>query len=176
MSVASRSLLSRALYVGPPLATLQEQYAKGGIIDDNAPVLASSSVRIAAPADRVWQLLHDLPDWPSWVPGVSYVRQSPGGLAPGGRFTWKLNGITIKSTLAVVEPERELCWTGVLAGTRAVHRFRLTEDARGHTEVVSEESIGGPLIALYFPSSKLRKVLEGWLGALKSTAETETAR
>ncbi|SDL32322.1 SRPBCC family protein [Streptomyces indicus] len=173
MPVASRSLLRRVFYTGPSLAELQQHYAKGGLIDDRAPVTALSRVRIEAPPATVWRLLHDLPGWPSWVPGVTSVRQGPKGAVPDEEFRWKLGGMPIRSTLAVVEPLRELCWTGVLAGTRAVHRFRLAslEDGRA-TEVLSEESIGGPFIALYFPSAKLRTVLEDWLAALKSTAET----
>ncbi|MER5548695.1 SRPBCC family protein [Streptomyces sp. NPDC002589] len=171
MPVAARSFLGRVLYVGPPLTTLHEHYAKGGLIDDRAPVVAASRVRIAAPPAVVWGLLADLPGWPGWVPGVKSVRQGPGGTAPDAWFRWKLNGMSIRSTLAVVAPEHELCWTGALAGTRAVHRFRLTADADGGTEVISEESIGGPLIALYFPSDKLRTVLRNWLGALRATAE-----
>ncbi|MET7479227.1 SRPBCC family protein [Streptomyces sp. NPDC005648] len=176
MPVAARSLLGRVLYTGPSLATLHQRYAKGDRIDDRAPVVASGRVRIEAPPAEVWRLLHDLPGWPSWVPRVSHVRQGPGGTVPDEWFRWKLGGMSIKSTLAVVDPGRELCWTGVLAGTRAVHRFRLTasEDGRA-TDVVSEESIGGPLIALYFPSDKLRRVLQDWLGALKCTAEVRTA-
>ncbi|WP_372347706.1 hypothetical protein [Streptomyces sp. KL116D] len=55
--------------------------------------------------------------------------------------------------------------------TRAVHRFRLTTVDGGHaTDVLSEESIGGPLIALTFPVPKLRTVLQDWLEALRTTA------
>ncbi|WP_372346864.1 SRPBCC family protein [Streptomyces sp. KL116D] len=177
MPVASRSLLGRVLYRGPSLDELRQHYAKGGLIDDRAPVTAVSRVRIEAPPATVWRLLHDLPGWPSWVPGVTSVRQGPKGTVPDEQFRWKLGGMPIRSTLAVVEPLQELCWTGVLAGTRAVHRFRLTTVDGGHaTDVLSEESIGGPLIALYFPSAKLRTVLQDWLEALRTTAETaETA-
>ncbi|AXL93012.1 hypothetical protein C4J65_35660 [Streptomyces sp. CB09001] len=173
MPVAPRSLLGRVFYCGPSLDELHQHYAKGGRIDDWAPVTAISRVRIEAPPATVWRLLHDLPGWPSWVPQVASVRQGPGGTVPDEQFRWKLGGMPIRSTLAVVEPQQELCWTGVLAGTRAVHRFRLTSlDGGRATEVLSEESIGGPLIALYFPSAKLRTVLQNWLAALKSTAET----
>ncbi|MEU3529358.1 SRPBCC family protein [Streptomyces sp. NPDC038707] len=173
MPVASPSLLGRVLYRGPSLDELHRHYAKGGLIDDRAPVTAVSRVRISAPPATVWRLLHDLPGWPSWVPGVTSVRQGPKGTVPDERFRWKLGGMPIRSTLAVVEPLQELCWTGVLAGTRAVHRFRLASADGGQaTDVLSEESIGGPLIALYFPSAKLSTVLQNWLEALRATAET----
>ncbi|WP_434597693.1 SRPBCC family protein [Streptomyces sp. A5-4] len=174
MAGTAGSLLGRALYTGPSLATLQERYAKGGIIDDRAPVLASCQVHVSAPPARVWQLLSGLADWPAWVPGVTSVRLGPGGCVPDEPFRWKLNGMSIRSTLAVVAPERELCWTGLLAGTRAVHRFRLAPTADGGTEVHSEESIGGPLISLYFGSDKLEKVLHDWLVALKTTSEEQS--
>ncbi|MFG3255723.1 SRPBCC family protein [Streptomyces sp. NPDC048172] len=164
------SLLSRALYRGPSHETLHERYAKRGVIDTSAPVRAVSGIHVAAPPEAVWARLSALPRWPEWVPGVAYVRLGPSGVAPDAAFRWKLNGTRIRSTLAVVDPGRELCWTGLLAGTRAVHRFRLQESGGG-TEVESEESIGGPFVALYFGSEKLQRVLESWLTALKTTTE-----
>ncbi|GGY05665.1 SRPBCC family protein [Streptomyces hiroshimensis] len=170
-----RSLLSRAFYVGPPLRTLHEEYAKGGRIDTAAPVTAVCGIRTAAPPAVVWRLLSDLDGWPGWVPGVAAMSGGgPGGAVPGLSFRWKLGGMTIRSTMAVVTPERELCWTGLLAGTRAVHRFRLVPLPDGGTEVVSEESIGGPLLALYYSSERLEQVLRAWLSALKTLAEEQT--
>ncbi|GAA3134849.1 SRPBCC family protein [Streptomyces rectiviolaceus] len=172
MTVTEHSLLRRALYVGPPLRTLRERYAKGGLVDADAPVVATCRIGVAAPPGVVWRLLSDLDNWPSWVPGVTRMRAGePGAPRPGTEFRWKLNGMSIKSTMAVVDPEHELCWTGLLAGTRAVHRFRLTRLPDGGTEVYSEESIGGPLLALYYSSERLEQVLHDWLWALKKTAE-----
>ncbi|WP_055715653.1 SRPBCC family protein [Streptomyces torulosus] len=169
MTVQQRSFLGRALYVGPSLRTLHEQYAKHGTVDAGAPVLASCEVTVRAPSSEVWELLADIARWPSWVPGVRQAHLD-GDLAPDVPFRWVLNGMRVKSTLAVVRPGSELSWTGTLAGTRGVHRF-LLEPARGATRVRSEESIGGPLAGLLYSSDKLQAVLADWTAALKSQAE-----
>ncbi|MFD5437389.1 SRPBCC family protein [Kitasatospora sp. NPDC127067] len=173
MTVSRGSLLSRAMYVGPPIRTLHEEYAKGGRIDERAPVVAASEVTVAAPPDEVWRVLTDVPGWPGWVPGVREAALDGAGPAADLTFRWVLNGMRIRSTLAVVTPGREIAWTGRLAGSRGVHRFLLRPAPGGGTVVRSEESIGGALIGLYYSSEKLSAVLRGWLGALKSTVEGE---
>ncbi|MFE3946193.1 SRPBCC family protein [Streptomyces sp. NPDC059118] len=171
MTGSQGSLLSRAAYVGPSMQTLHTEYAKGGRIDDRAPVVAACEVTVDAPPDVIWQVLTDIPRWPVWVPGVREAELSGDSPAPDLAFRWVLNGMRIRSTLAVVTPGAEIAWTGRLAGSRGVHRFLLRPGPDGRTIVRSEESIGGALIGLYYSSAKLTTVLRGWLGALKNTVE-----
>lgn len=50
------------------LATLHDDHALRGRIDDDAPVTSASTVLIDAPAARVWEVLADLRGWERWAP------------------------------------------------------------------------------------------------------------
>jgi hypothetical protein len=164
--------MSHLLYRGPSLAILHERYAKRGLIDERAAVIASRSVRIDAPARRVWQVLSAADAWPDLAADISAV-DLPGGVAPDAAFTWVNGRARIKSRFAIVEPLRELTWTGVSSGSRAVHRNVLHTLSEHQTQLHSEESMSGPLLTLFFSSNKLSAALEGWLAAVKGAAEQQ---
>ena len=162
--------MSHLLHRGPSLQGLHEQYAKRGHIDEIAAVIASRSVCIDAPLRDVWQVLSTAAAWPEVSPDISSV-DLPGGVAPDAAFTGVNGGARIKSRFAIVEPLRELTWTRVSSGARAVHRnvlFRLNDH---QTKLQSEESMAGPLLPLFYNSNKLSSALEGWLMAVKAAAE-----
>ena len=77
----------------------------------------------------------------------------------------------MKSRFAVVEPGREITWTGVSSGFKAVHRHLLDTTSDSTTRVRSEESMAGPLLVLLYSSAKLQAGLEQWLTGLKDAAE-----
>lgn len=155
---------SQLLYRGPALKTLHEQYAKQGRIDERAPVSAARSVQIDAPPQRVWQVLSAASDWPVIEPGICGVNL-PGGVAVGAPFTWMNGRSRIRSRFAVVDPLRELTWTGVSSGARAVHRHVLHPVGDQATRLHSEESMAGPLLTLFYDSAKLARGLQVWLTA-----------
>jgi hypothetical protein len=163
---------SQLLYRGPTLQELHEQYAKRGRIDERAPVRAARSVDIDAAPDRVWQVLSSVADWPTVGPAISHVRL-PAGVAVDAAFTWTNDGARIRSRFAVVEHCRELTWTGVSFGARAVHRNLLHRIDAGTTRLVSQESMAGPLLSLIYSSTKLGQGLTTWLSALKTAAEQQ---
>lgn len=161
---------SRLLYRGPALEVLHEEYAKHGRTDDQAPIGAACSVFVDAPPRRVWETLSAVADWPGVDPAISRV-DLPAGVTADAPFTW-VNGRTrITSRFAVVDPERELTWTGVASGARAVHRHVLHPDVGGATLLESTESMAGPFLTLLFSSVKLEKNTMGWLTAIKTAAE-----
>jgi hypothetical protein len=165
--------MSHLLYRGPNLQLLHEEYAKRGLIDERAAVTASRSVRIDAPPRRVWQVLSAAEAWPDLAADISVV-DLPGGVAPDAAFTWVNGRARIKSRFAVVEPLRELTWTGVSSGARAVHRNVLHPLSEHQTQLQSQESMAGPLLTLFYNSSKLEAALEGWLAAVKAAAEHQS--
>jgi uncharacterized protein YndB with AHSA1/START domain len=164
-------MLKQLFYSGPSIEVLHEEYAKKGRIDEEAPVKASHEVRIEAPVERVWELLSDVPSWGTWYPDVHDVHLDS-GVKADARFTWANGKARIKSTFAVVDAEREITWTGVSSGAKAVDRNVLqpTGDG-GATRVFCEESMAGPLLVLFFDSAKLKAGMEEWLSALKTAAE-----
>jgi hypothetical protein len=154
--------------------TLHADYAMRGRIDPGAPVTAGREVLIAALAQAVWELLSDPRRWPGIDPAIHDIHLD-GQVAPGTRFTWR-NGIArMKSRLAVVEPQREISWTGVSAGIKVVHRHLLTKPGEASTGLMSEESMSGPFLPLYFGSAKLAAMLDAWLGNIKACAERAAA-
>ncbi|MFB7718146.1 SRPBCC domain-containing protein [Nocardia sp. NPDC056100] len=158
-------------YTGPSTADLHENYAKQGLLDDNAPVRSSSTVVIDAPVSIVWQLLTDMRNWPEWRSDARVLEL--GELRVDAPFRWKLHGSTIKAVFATVVPERELAWTGVSMGCmKAVDRMRLSPLGEHRTEVTMEESLAGPLLTLFFSSEKLRAGHDAMLQMLKTAAES----
>ncbi|MEV0195971.1 SRPBCC family protein [Nonomuraea sp. NPDC050691] len=160
----------KVLYAGPSIERLHEEYAKKGRLDDNAPLRASSSIFIDAPAAKVWKLLADMRNWPDWRSDAHVVEL--GEIKPDATFRWNIRGSAIRSTFAVVEPERELTWTGVAMGCfKAIDRMRLDETPDGRTRVTIEESMSGPLLTLFYSNAKLRQGHDDMLRMLKTAAE-----
>jgi len=162
--------MNQLLYRGPSIEALHQQYAKRERIDSRAPVTAAYEVEIDAPVQRVWDLLADPLAWPSFAPEVHDVHLDAPA-AVDTRFTWANGRSRIKSRFAVVDPGREITWTGVSSGFKAVHRHLLEATSDGATRVRSEESIAGSLLVLFYSSAKLQAGIEAWLTGLKTAAE-----
>lgn len=77
----------------------------------------------------------------------------------------------VLSQVQLFEPERHLGWTGTLYTAKAIHIWQLTPEPGGRTLVRVDESLEGPLVALFYPSSELVKDDQGWLMDLKKAAE-----
>ncbi len=154
---------------------LHERYAKQVTIDDNAPVRADEEVQIDAPVEKVWALLSDPTGWPSLDQQIHGVRLLS-TVETDGYFHWANGRSRIRSRYAVVEPNRELTWTGVAAGVRAVHRHLLEPVTADRTTLISQESMSAPFLALLFPSRKLQAALHRWLHAVKTGAEQSSCR
>ncbi len=160
----------KLFYRGPSVRVLHEQYAMQGRIDERAPVTSASELRIEAPAARVWQLLADPAGWPDVLPGRRVLRLD-GGVTEGAEFSWAMGRNRISSRFAVVDPERELSWTGVAMGVKAIDRQVLTPTPDGATILRLEESMAAPLLGLLFSADRLRAQHEQWLHAVKRAAE-----
>ena len=164
--------MNQLLYRGPSIEVLHQRYAKRERIDSRAPVTAAHEVEIHAPVQRVWDLLADPMAWPSFAPEVHGVHLD-GPVAVDTSFTWANGRSRMKSRFAVVEPGREITWTGVSSGFKAVHRHLLEATGDGATRVRSEESMAGPLLVLFYGSAKLQAGIEAWLAGLKRAAERQ---
>jgi uncharacterized protein YndB with AHSA1/START domain len=158
------------LYRGPSIEDLHQRYAKQERIDPRAPVSAAYQVEIDAPVQRVWELLASPRNWPSFAAEVHDVHLD-GPVTADTRFTWANGRARMTSRFAVVDPGREITWTGVSSGFKAVHRNLLEATGDRGTRVRSEESMAGPLLVLFYRSAKLQAGLEAWLTGLKTAAE-----
>ena len=139
--------------------------------------LHSDVVVDASPA-RVWEIVSDFAAYPEWNP---FIRRIAGQISVGSRLEADLQppggrGMTIRPTVLVAEPERELRWIGSL-GIPGIfdgeHRFRIEPIGLDRVRFVQEERFSGflaPLILRFVGES----TLQGFVAmnrALKNRAE-----
>lgn len=167
----SNYMFKRLFYGGPSFEVLHEEYAKQGQIDDRAPVKASSSIYIDAPVERVWELLINLPDWPALDSSIRDM-QLEAGANVDARFNFRLNNFPIKAKFAVINPDRELHWTGASLWFKAVDLHVLEPTHDGGTRLYIAESLAGVLAPLFMSSERLKVQHETWLTAFQRAAET----
>ncbi|KAA2265362.1 molecular chaperone Hsp90 [Solihabitans fulvus] len=162
----------KLLYRGPARQELHEGYAKRRRIDQDAPVVSASELRIEAPVERVWQLIADPTGWPQVLPGRR-VLELDAGVAEDADFVWAMGRTVMRARFAVVDVNRELTWSAVAMGVRAIDRQVLTPTPDGATVLRIEESMAAPLIGLLFSADRLRGQHEDWLRAVKAAAEQQ---
>jgi hypothetical protein len=160
---------------GCPGVDLSSTTVSGMDIDRQAPAIAAGEVQIAAPVDTVWQVISDVRNWPTWNSDIASMAVE-GPVEPGTEFRWKFGSARLVSDLQVVDPPREIGWTGVSMGIHAVHVFRL-ESRDGGTNVRSEESFRGIIASLMKGYSRkvLQRGIDSILAALKTEAERRAA-
>jgi uncharacterized protein YndB with AHSA1/START domain len=143
-------------------------------INEQAPVVGSSEIEIAAPPELAWDVLTAIDRWPSWNPDVKST-SIQGGVEEGAEFKWKAGPGTITSTIEEVDAPRRIVWSGTTFGIKAIHVHTL-EARNGTTMVTSEESYDGLLARLF--SGRLKKMLENALqnGLQRLKAEAERPR
>lgn len=161
---------ARLSYRTPDADTLAS-YARAHQVDLEAPIQAAAEVVIDAPIAQVWQLLTDVTGWAdSLERGLSKV-ELPQGIRVGAPFRRTNKGFTMTARFEVVETERELAWTGVALGVRAVHRFQMESIGGGRTRLWSAESLGGRPLAILYSSAKLQSQMESSLASFRAACE-----
>lgn len=133
-----------------------------------------STVTIDATPERIWKILIDGPNWPTWEPGVTRIE---GKIAPGEKITVH----TVLSpdrafpvTVSQFIPNQKMVWSsgmplGLFKGERS---FTLTPKGANQTEVATREEFSGlllPLIGRSIPD--LTESFEHFAAGLKQAAE-----
>jgi uncharacterized protein YndB with AHSA1/START domain len=108
-------------------------------INEEAPIIAKSSIEINTPIEKVWTILTEVQSWPDWQTEVTEVYLS-GSLKEGSFFTWKAGGLHFKSKIHTMEPLKHFGWTGETFGAMAVHNWKF-EEKGGSTHVFVGESL-----------------------------------
>jgi hypothetical protein len=114
----------------------------------------ASSTTIAAPPQRVWEVLVDGARYADWDSGVVRVE---GTVAPGAsvKVVSSANpGRAFPVKVAEFEPGRRMVWSGgmPLGLFRGVRTFTLTPEAGGSTRLDVREEYTGPLLPLIWRS------------------------
>jgi uncharacterized protein YndB with AHSA1/START domain len=136
---------------------------------------ARTSIDVAAPPDRVWEVLVDVDRWPEWTDSVTNVRSlDPGPLAVGARVEISQPRIpTGTYTVTALDPGSAFTWEQRQPGSTvsAHHECIPLPDGRTRVElrVVMGGAVGGVVGRLY------RKLTERYLAmeaaGLKARAE-----
>jgi len=144
-------------------------------INHEAPATAEGELQIAADPQTVFSVISAVDQWPSWNPDVRSVHLE-GPVEPGTVFRWKAGPSRLTSTLQVVDPPREIAWTGTTMGIKAVHVFRF-EARDGGTRANSEESWEGlvPRLSKGYSRRILATGIRNVLAALQVEAERRAA-
>ena len=144
-------------------------------INRNAPATAEGELRIAADPQTVFAVISGIDQWPAWNPDIKSVTLQ-GPVKPGTVFRWKSGPSSLTSTVQVVDPPREIAWTGTTMGIKAVHVFRF-QASDGGTLARSEESWEGLLASVLkgYSRKTLDKGIRSVLAHLKTEAERRAA-
>jgi uncharacterized protein YndB with AHSA1/START domain len=141
-------------------------------INRNAPATAEAELRIDADPQTVFAVISAIDQWPSWNPDVKSVSVE-GPVQPGMVFRWKAGPSSLTSVLQVVDPPREIAWTGTTMGIKAVHVFQFRA-SDGGTMARSEESWEGLIASLLKGYS--RKTLDKGIRSVLTNLKTEAER
>jgi uncharacterized protein YndB with AHSA1/START domain len=141
-------------------------------INQQAPLVARKEIFIQAQPQVVWKIHTDINSWSQWQPSIT-LSKLEGSLIVGAVFQWKSGGLTINSTVQVVEPNERIGWTGKAIGTQAKHIWTLKPHKDG-TLLTTEESMDGWLIKVLkvVMPKFLEESLDIWLQSLKKQAES----
>jgi hypothetical protein len=137
-----------------------------------------TEVEINAPCERVWETLTDFGAYPQWNPFITSIS---GALAAGQRLritvgTSEGRQWTFKPTLLVVDPGRELRWSGRLfvKGLFDGEHFFSLQEREGNTRLIHGEDFRGILVK--YMGKTLEDTARGFVGmnqALKRRIEQE---
>ncbi len=146
-----------------------DRLARNGDIQQNAPVKASLEITIDASPEKVWALLTDVKNWPTWQRDITKAGIY-GPLQVGTALSWKA-GIGIQAHIALLQPLDQFGWTGTAYKAKAIHLWKLQRLPGGRTLVRTDESMDGFFVRHLYSSSKLEESDRRWLHYLKEAAE-----
>ncbi len=125
-------------------------------VNEKAPVIARSEIKINAAPETVWNLLTDINNWPKWNPKVKNVNFD-GKISIGNSFKWKAGPGSITSTFQEIIPPRRIVWIGKTLGIKGIHVWTL-KPQNDKTVVTSQESWEGVIVSIIH--GRLQKTLD----------------
>jgi hypothetical protein len=111
-----------------------------------------ASIDIAAPPERVWQVISDLPAYARWNP---FIVRAGGELALGGRLRVTIvapghRPVTFKPRIVELEPGRSVTWLGrtLLPGLFGGHHTLSATPTDDGARFRTREEVSGVLVPL----------------------------
>jgi hypothetical protein len=112
-----------------------------------------TSIDIAAPPERVWQVLTELAAYPEWNP---FIVRAEGSVAVGERLSLRMQPVgarrvTVRPTVVEATPGRRLRWLGRFGFPGvfdAEHSFTISGRTGDGVQLVQEEQFRGVLARL----------------------------
>ena len=121
-------------------------------------ITVNNEIIISAPAERVWDLLTDVENWPSWYRACQWVRIESTGPGKPMSFRWKAHPVTLRSTVVGSDRPRSFAIIADGLGVHADRIFTLRPTPNGlGTIVISHETQVGllPQVARNFLARRL---------------------
>ena len=140
-------------------------------INTDAPVKTYQQITVAAPPEKVYQVMSNINHWAEWHNDVEEPKLT-GTFERANSFDWKSGGLNIHSTLHTVIPGKKIGWSGRAFGAFAIHNWNFTKNG-DQTVVKVEESMEGWLVTLMRAKFQtgLEESLRRWLKNLKAEVE-----
>ena len=139
-----------------------------------------TEIAINASPAKVWEVLTDFGNYPSWNP---FIKSVTGPVKVGNKITARIeppeaSGMTFKPTILVFEPNKELRWLGKLlfAGLfDGEHKFELINAGNGTSKFIQSEKFRGILVPLFEKqlNDNTKRGFEAMNKKLKEVAERE---
>ena len=85
------------------------------VYNTKAPVQSIKTITIQTTPEKVWTILSDVNKLETWESD----NKSPvlkGDFKAGNSFTWKSNGLSIRSDIKIAEPFSKIAWSGPSSG------------------------------------------------------------
>ena len=105
------------------------------------------TIEIAAPADRVWEVMSDVERWPDWTESVSGVELlDGGGLRPGQRARVRQPRLPVAIwTVQQVQPGRAFTWRSDATGLGSLGEHAVESLGAGSSRVLLRLTHSGAL-------------------------------
>ena len=110
---------------------------KPGSTVSRPPIVVRNEIVIHASPERVWDLLSDVENWPSWYRACQWVRVDSGAASAGAvSFRWKAHPVELRSKVTTADRPRTFAIIADATGLHADRTFTLQPSPDGASTVV----------------------------------------
>jgi uncharacterized protein YndB with AHSA1/START domain len=104
----------------------------------------TASIDIAAPPERVWQVMSDTDHWFEWTPSITSVKRlGDAPFAVGTKVLIRQPKLPpAKWTVTAIEPDRTFTWVSTAPGLKAIGKHSVTPTPNGSRATLSLELHG----------------------------------